>query len=65
MQELLQSPVAGRIVGGVHGLVILAEELGAFTLWQVPENYFRVIRVLNLSGLSGHTVNPTPLSTGY
>jgi hypothetical protein len=30
MQEPLQLPVAGRIMGGVYGLVVLAEELGAF-----------------------------------
>jgi hypothetical protein len=31
---------------GVYSLVVLAEELGAFLLGQVPENSLGVIRIL-------------------
>src|ERR1035441_3928125 len=44
-QQPLQLPVAARIMRGVHGLVVLAEELGTFPLGQVAENNLRVIRV--------------------
>src|SRR5260221_4717822 len=53
MQESLQPPVTGWVVRGVHGLVVLAEELSAFVLWQMPENRLGGIRVLNLDRLSG------------
>jgi len=51
MQEL---PVAGRIMRRVHGLVVLAEELAAFLLRQVPENDLRITRIIDLNRLSGH-----------
>jgi hypothetical protein len=35
MQKPLQSPVGGRVIRGVYGLVILPEELRAFPLRQV------------------------------
>ena len=54
MQEPLEPPVAGRIVRGVHGLVVLAEELGTLLLRQIPENHLRVIRIFVLDRLSGH-----------
>jgi hypothetical protein len=43
-------PIARRTMRGIHGLVVLAQELGAFALGQIPENYLRVIRVLDLAG---------------
>jgi putative intracellular protease/amidase len=58
MQDPLQPPVARRIMRCIHGLVVLAEELGAFLLGQVFENDLGVIRVLNLDLLSGHAVKP-------
>jgi hypothetical protein len=51
--------VTGRIMRGIHGGVVLAQELGAFLLGQVPENDRRVIRVLNLSRLGGHAIQAT------
>lgn len=57
MQELPQPPVAGRIMRCVHGLVVLAEELAAFLLRQVPEDDLRVTRILYLNRLSGHAFN--------
>ena len=53
-------PVAGRIMRGVYGVVVLAQELGAFLLGQVPENNLRVIRVVNLDRLGGHAIQITP-----
>jgi len=38
----------------VHGLVVLAEELAAFLLRQVPENDLRITRIIDLNRLSGH-----------
>ena len=35
MQEPAQPPVSGKIMCGVHRFVILAQELGAFSFWQV------------------------------
>ena len=43
MQESRQLPVAGRLTRGGYSFLILTEELGAFTLWQVPKNNFGVI----------------------
>jgi hypothetical protein len=60
MQEPLQLPVTGRIMRGVHGIVVLAEELGTFPLGQVAENNRRVIRVVNLDKLGGHAIQVTP-----
>jgi hypothetical protein len=57
MQELPKPPVAGRIMRRVDGLVVLAEELAAFLLRKVPENDLRIIRILYLNWLSGHTPN--------
>src|ERR1022692_4172091 len=60
MQEPLHLPVTSRLICGVHGLVILPEELGAFPLRQVPENNPRVIPILNLDRLGGHAIEVTP-----
>lgn len=60
VQQPLQLAVTGRIMRGVHGGVVLAEELGAFLPGQVPENDRRVIRVLNLGRLCGHAIQATP-----
>lgn len=60
MQEALQPPVAGRIMRGVYCLVVLAKELGAFLLGQVPQNNLGVIRILNLDWLGGHAIQNTP-----
>jgi hypothetical protein len=60
MQELSQPPIADRIMRCVHGLVVLAEELAAFLLRQVPENDLRIIRILELNRLSGHASNLHP-----
>lgn len=60
MQEPLQLPVAGWIVGSVHGLLVLAEELSAFALRQVPENHLGIVGILSLDKLSDHDANPTP-----
>jgi hypothetical protein len=38
----------------VHGLAVLAEELGAFAHGQVPEDDLRVIRILNPNWLGAH-----------
>jgi hypothetical protein len=46
MQEPLQPTVAERVMRNIHGLAVLAEELGAFAHGQVPEDDFRVIRIL-------------------
>ena len=59
MQEALQPPLADRIMRGVYSLVVLAEELGAFLLRQVPWNNLRVIRILNLDWLGGHAIQRT------
>jgi hypothetical protein len=45
---------------GVHGLVVVAEELGAFLLRQVPEYNLRVIGVLNLDRRGGRAIKATP-----
>jgi hypothetical protein len=45
---------------GVHGLVVLAEELGTFPIGQVAENNRRVIRVVNLDRLGGHATKLYP-----
>ena len=59
MQEAPQGPVPGRIVGGVHGLVILTQKLSPFLLRQVAENHLRVIRVLVPNQLSRHVIQAT------
>ena len=60
MQEPLQLPVAGRVMRGVYGFVVLAEKLGLFLLGEVTKNHFRVVRILNLSRLGGHATQVTP-----
>jgi hypothetical protein len=47
-------------MGGVHSLVILPQELGAFALGQVPENDLGVIWILNVDRLSGHDPSLRP-----
>jgi hypothetical protein len=60
VQEPLQPPVASRIMRGVYSLLVLAEELGAFPLGQVPENDLGVIRILVLGQFGGHATEVTP-----
>src|ERR1017187_9792477 len=60
VQEPLQLPAGDRITLGVYGLVVLAEELGAFPLGQVAENNRRIIRVVNLGRLGGHATKLLP-----
>jgi len=60
LQKPLQLSVASRIVCGIHGLVVLEEELGAFLLGQILENHLGVIRILVLNRLSGHVSKLTP-----
>jgi hypothetical protein len=57
VQKPPQPPVTGRIMRRLHRLLVLAEELTALPLRQVPENDLRVIRILDLNRLSGHTAN--------
>jgi hypothetical protein len=38
VQHLLQAPVAGRVMRGIHGFLVLAQELGAFLLRQILED---------------------------
>lgn len=47
---------------GIHGLVILAQELGTLAFGQVPENDLGVIWILDVDRLSGHdpSLRPTP-----
>jgi hypothetical protein len=59
MQEPLQLPVAERIMCGVYGLVVLTEEVRAFTLGQVPENGLRGIRILSPDRLGEHATQAT------
>ena len=58
MQEPLQFLVADLFMSGVYGLVVLAEELGPFTLGEITKNYFGVVRILNL-GLAPRTCDPS------
>ncbi len=58
VQEPLQPSVASRIMRGVYSLVVLAEELGAFLLGQVPENDLGIIRILYLRP-ARRTCNPS------
>jgi hypothetical protein len=60
VQEPLQPPVASRIMRDVYSLVILAQELGAFPLGQVPENDLGVIPILVLGQLGGHATEVAP-----
>jgi hypothetical protein len=60
MQEPFQLPVASRIMSGIHGLVILVQELGAFAFGQVPENDLGVIWILDVDRLSGHDPSLRP-----
>ena len=60
MQQLLQPPVAGRIMRRVYRLVVLAEELAAFLLRQVPQNGLGIIRILCLSRRGGHETKLHP-----
>ena len=60
MQEPLESSVAGRFMCAIHGVVILAEKLGAFLLGQIPEDNLRVIRILYLDGPDRHEIYATP-----
>ncbi len=46
MQEIPQAPVSSRIVCGIHGLVVLAEELGAFSFGQIPKDYLGIAEIL-------------------
>jgi hypothetical protein len=45
-------------VRSVHGLVVLAKELTALLLGQIPENHLGVMRILVLDRLSGHVTKP-------
>ncbi len=60
MQEPLQPPAASQIMRRIYSLVVLAEELGAFPLGQVPENDLGVIRILILDQPGGHADEVTP-----
>jgi hypothetical protein len=60
MQQPPQLPVAGRIMSGVHSVVILAQELGAFAFGQVPEDDLGVIWILGVDRLSGHAPSLRP-----
>lgn len=51
----LQPPVGRRIVRLLHRLVVLAEELDALVLRQLPEYHQRVLPVLCGDWLSGHS----------
>lgn len=62
VQQPLQLAVTSRIMRGVHGGVVLAEELVVFLRGQVPENDRWVIRVLNLGWFGGHVMQATPES---
>jgi hypothetical protein len=55
MQQLLQPPVAGWIARRVHGVPVLPEKLFPLLLRQVPENNLRIIWVLWLNLLGGHS----------
>ena len=61
MQQLPQSPVVSGIVRGIHSLVILAEELGALLLGQVPQNDLGVVWILDMDRLSGHAASLRPV----
>jgi len=54
VQDPLQLPVAGRIMGCIDGLVVLTEELTTLPFRQALEDDLRVIRVLRLDRLGGH-----------
>jgi hypothetical protein len=43
----------------IHGLAVLAEELGAFAHGQVPEDDLRVILIFNPNRLGGHASQAT------
>jgi hypothetical protein len=60
VQKLLEPPISGRIMRGVHGRVILTEELVPLPFGQVPEDDRRVMRILTWKRLSGHASQLTP-----
>jgi hypothetical protein len=47
MKDSLQLLVAGWIMRGIHGLVVLTEKPAALALRELPEKHLRVIRVLS------------------
>ena len=59
MEKPAQLPVAGRIMGSVDRVVILAEKLSTLPLRQSPENYGRIVGILRLNRLSGHAIQVT------
>jgi hypothetical protein len=46
VQHLPEPLVSGRITGGQHSLLILAQELGTFLLRKTPEDHLRIARIL-------------------
>ena len=58
MKKTAQVLVPRWVMRGVHGRVILAEELLAFPLRKVPQNHQRVSRILDW--LRGHVAECTP-----
>ncbi len=62
MQDLLQPPVAGRVMGSIHGFPVLAQELCTFLLRQIPEYGLWVMRILMWDRLGCHAASLCPQS---
>jgi hypothetical protein len=60
MQHLPEPLVSGRIAGGLHSLVILAQELGTFLLRKTLEDHLWIARILLIDWLGGHAADSTP-----
>ena len=60
MQHLPEPFISGRVAGGLHRLLILAQELGTLTLRKTPEDHLRIARILLIDRLGGHAAESTP-----
>jgi len=54
VQQLLRLFVAGRVVGGLHSLLILAEELGTFLFRKTLKDHLWIARIFLMDRLGGH-----------
>jgi hypothetical protein len=60
VQHLPEPLVYGGVVGGLHSLLILAQELGTFLLRKTLKDHLWIARILLIDRLGGHLAESTP-----
>ncbi len=60
MQHLPEPFISTGVAGGIHSLLILAQELGTFLLRKTPEDHLRIARIVLIHRLGGHAAESMP-----